>query len=96
MQGIRGHDNVHVKEFCNTTTRGWLFGDFGVLKSLAHDSKMNFERTSRKCISDVIEARTNSERTPRNDLLSVTEQRANREKLNNRRTKQKGDFYEWM
>nr|DAH24962.1 MAG TPA: hypothetical protein [Caudoviricetes sp.] len=38
----------------------------------------------------------NSERTPRNDLLSVTEQRANREKLNNRRTKQKGDFYEWM
>lgn len=31
-----------------------------------------------------------------NDLLSVTEQRANREKLNNRRTKQKGDFYEWM
>ena len=38
----------------------------------------------------------NSERTPRNDLLGIIEPRANREKSNNRRTKQKGDFYEWM
>ena len=34
-----------------------------------------------------------SERTPRNDPLSIIKQRTNREKSNNRRTKQKGDFY---
>lgn len=31
-----------------------------------------------------------------NDLLGIIEPRANREKSNNRRTKQKGDFYGWM
>ena len=57
MQGIHGHDNTHVKEFVDTITPGRLFRDFGVPKSLAHDSKMNFERISRKCTSDVIELR---------------------------------------
>ena len=30
--GIRGHDNVHVKEFNDTITRAKIFGDFGASK----------------------------------------------------------------
>lgn len=52
--GIRGHDNAHVKEFCNTITRAKIFGDFGAPKRVKC-VRTNSERTPRNKTVNIIE-----------------------------------------
>lgn len=85
--GIHGYDSAHVKEFVDTTTRGWLFGDFGVPKSRGVIPERTPSELREKRKSDVIGLREIT--------VSVL---LNRERTERNRTtdEQKGDFYEWM